>query len=166
MKSLKYFLLIPLVFGWIACNRNGERTSTGIPSPTKAPTITGVPSPTKAPTIEIKPLFNAALLAGKTPKEVERILGRQPTDSWEPTDNLPTDNLSRWMQAYSIGSDMTVEYKGNSIDSFVIFFADAAVEKSTAYRLVGLDPSKPKPKGISDITTAQNWIKVFYSRPR
>lgn len=151
MKSLKYFLVITFVFGLIACNRSEEHSTTAVPSPTKGPSI------------EIKPLFNAALLAGESPTEVERTLGQQPSDSWEPTDNLPSDKLPRWMQAYSIGQDMTVEFKGNSIDSFVIFFDEKEVDSSTAYQLVGLDSSKPKPKGISNITTAQNWIKVFYS---
>lgn len=106
----------------------------------------------------VKPIFNAATLAGKSPKQVEKILGNL-TDSWIPTDRSGSGYL---IQTYALGEDMTVEFHNNRIDSLVIFFNQEEVDSETAYSLVGLDYAKAKPVGISNITTAQNWIKIFY----
>lgn len=106
----------------------------------------------------VKPIFNAAALVGKSPKEVEKILGN-PTDSWIPTDRSGSGYL---IQAYALGENMTVEFHNNRIKSLVIFFSQKDIDSETAYSLVGLDYAKSKPGGISNITTAQNWIKIFY----
>lgn len=66
------------------------------------------------------------------------------------------------MQSYSLGEDTTVEFHNNRIESLVIFFSQKNVDSETVYRLVGLDYAKPKPAGISSITTGDDWIKIFY----
>jgi len=114
------------------------------------------PNTTARPIESVQPYFDAGALAGKSPKEVELILGH-PTDSWVP--RTGPDNL---LQSYSLGEDLTVEYHLNRIESFVIFFNQKNVEADTAYRLVGLDYGSPTPSGISKVTTGENWIKVFY----
>ena len=107
---------------------------------------------------KITPIFNAAALTGKSPKQVEKILGSI-TDSWTPTDRSDPGYL---MQSYALGKDMTVEFHRNRIKSLVIFFNEQDVDSETAYRLVGLDYAKPKPVGISNITTGEGWIKIYY----
>ena len=119
---------------------------------------TPVPQTTRT---EIKPLFNAAGLAGMTPGQVEKFLGKKATDAWEPDDG----ESGMWMQTFSIGQEMTVEYKGNSIRSFVIFFADGFGGQNV-HRLVGLDSTKPYPKGISTASTGPDFIKVFYTQAK
>lgn len=86
-------------------------------------------TPASAPAIST-PYFNAAALAGKTPREVQQLLGRTPSDSWDSSDDGPEG----YMQAYSIGEDMTVEFRGNRIDSLVIFFPND-VNRETAHSL-------------------------------
>lgn len=123
-------------------------------SPTRSrPTGSAVPSKPS----DVTPIFDAAKLAGKGPKEVEKLLGR-PSDSWTP--RTGTSNL---MQSYALGEEMTVEFQNNNINSFVIFFNQKNVDSDAAYRLVGLDRSRPQPAGISNINIGENWIKVFYS---
>jgi hypothetical protein len=114
-------------------------------------------STVSGPIGDVKPIFDAATLAGKSPKEVQKTLG-SPTDSW-----TPRTGLNNLMQSYALGEEMTVEFRNNSIDSFVIFFNQKNVDPQTAQRLVGLNPSQPRPKGISNINTGENWIKVFYA---
>lgn len=140
------FLFVPSVINRSSAPNVANQSEPGNASP-------AVPKLTS----EIKRIFDAAILAGKGPREVEKILG-SPTDSWTP--RTGSNNL---MQSYALGEDMTVEFRNNSIDSFVIFFNQKNVDSETAHRLVGLNPSQPKPKGISNINTGENWIKVFYS---
>ncbi len=126
--------------------------STVVSTPRSNPAPTAVSSPRS----NVKPIFNAAMLAGKGSKEVDKILG-SPTESW-------TSRSNTLMQSYALGEEMTVEFSGNSIESLVIFFTQKNVDTDTAYRFVGLDNSQPKPTGISNITTGPDWIKVFYAK--
>jgi hypothetical protein len=114
------------------------------------------PTPNLSKNIEIKPIFNATSLAGKSPKEVDKILG-SPTDSW-----TMRGNSKGQMQSYALGEETTVEFHKNRIESLVIFFNQKNVDSETAYRLVGLDFAKPNPVGISNIETGSDWIKIFY----
>lgn len=118
--------------------------------------VTAASSTNSSSVLSVSSYFDAAALAGKGPKEVEIILG-PPTDSWIPRSGA--DNL---MQSYSLGEEMTVEFHRNRIGSLVIFFNQKNVDVETAYRLIGLDYGKPKPSGVSRITTGEDWIKVFY----
>lgn len=113
-------------------------------------------NPTPKSTNQTRPIFDAVALSGKTTSEVARILGN-PTDSW-----TPRHDPDGQMQSYSLGEDTTVEFHNNRIKSLVIFFSEKEVDSTTAYRLVGLDYSKPKPGGISNITIGSDWIKIFY----
>src|SRR5688572_3226354 len=105
----------------------------------------------------VERFFNAGALMGKSPMQVQKILGN-PTDSWFATDRNSSDYL---IQTYNLGNGMTVEFYKNRIKSFVIFFEET-VDSETAHTLVGLEPGRPTPNGISNVSTAQNWIKVFY----
>jgi len=139
---------VAIIFFLVILGCSGGRQST---SEKTEPTPASVPATSQ-------PYFNAAALAGKTPREVPTILGRQPSDSWD-----SDDGPGIFLQTYSIGEDMTVEFRGNRIDSLVIFFPNN-VSNETAYQLVGLDSTKGSPKGIKNITTGGSWVKVFYSR--
>ena len=104
---------------------------------------------------DVKPIFNAASLAGKSPKEVEGILG-SPTTSF----TLQNGDLKL---TYTIGEDrIGVEFHENRIKSLLLFFRQKNVDSETAYRLVGLDYAKPKPAGISDIEKGEASILVSY----
>jgi hypothetical protein len=138
------FILVSAFFG-VSCMPQNKSVVSSTPNSSKSSNV--------------KPVFNAAALVGKNPKEVEKILGN-PTDSWIPTDR--PSGSGYLIQTYALGEDMTVEFHKNRIKSLVIFFSQKDVDSETAYRLVGLDYAKPKPTGISNITTAQNWIKIFY----
>jgi hypothetical protein len=105
---------------------------------------------------DVRPMFYAAALTGKSPKDVSKTLGK-PTESWVPRSG--NDDL---MQSYPIGSEMTVEFHKNRIRSLVVFFSQKDVDVQTAYALVGLDYSKPKPAGLSDVKTGDGWVKIFY----
>lgn len=145
MKILSIvFILVLALFG-VSCMPQNKSVGSSTPDISKRS--------------DVKPIFNAAALAGKSPKEVEKILGNL-TDSWIPT-NRPSGS-GYLIQTYAVGKDMTIEYHNNRIESLVIFFSQKNVDSETAYGLVGLDYAKSKPAGISNITTAQNWINIFY----
>ncbi|MGC2239090.1 MAG: hypothetical protein WA584_23245 [Pyrinomonadaceae bacterium] len=144
MKFQNSLLLIILVFS-LNCGRINKTDSAKTTQPTAAQTAT--------PTAQ--PIFNAAALIGKSPKEVDKILGA-PVEAWTARDNVTL------FREYSLGEDTTVEFRQNHISSLVIFFTQEKVFTETAYQLVGLNINAQRPKGISNITSGPNWIKIFY----
>lgn len=72
MELLTTILILIFILIGLGCKSENRAVDAPVPEINKA--------------VKIKPLFDAALLAGKNPKEVAKILGN-PSDSWAPRDN-------------------------------------------------------------------------------